>query len=386
MCFLVAPPHELWLRLMEGFCYHLSVFRVIGLIDMDAFYASVEQRDNPQLRGKPVIVGSPPTQRGVVCAASYEARAFGVRSAMPSVTAGRLCPSGIFIRPQMERYREESRLVMEIVRRSGAAIERVSVDEAYLDLSDLCRRGSLDESLRQALPLARHIKEEIRSVRQLTASIGIASNKLLAKLASDHHKPDGLTLLEEANKIKFLRPLPVRALHGVGKVTAGQLNQAGIITVGDLQDYNGDLRDIVGSFGPGLKRFAFGEDDRRLDLTGETKSVSSETTFLQDTMDRQILQTTLRQQATEIAAELNKKRLAAKTVEVRVRYGDFTTLNRQVTFEDSTAEASAIYRFGCHLLARHKLVNRPLRLLGLGVSNLAPPGQQLLLPLVTCHS
>jgi len=347
---------------------------------MDAFYASVEQRDNPELRGKAVIVGGPPTQRGVVCAASYEARAFGVRSAMPSVTAGRLCPAAVFIRPNMERYREESRQVMEIVGRSGAVIEQVSVDEAYLDLTVLCQATNHDQSLVQALPLARRIKEEIRSERQLTASIGIGANKLLAKLASDHQKPDGLTLIEEAKKIEFLRPLPVRALHGVGKVTASQLNQAGVMTVGDLQDYKGDLRAIVGSFGPVLKRFAFGQDDRPLDLSGETKSISSETTFLRDTPDRQILRETLRQQANEIAAELNKKRLAAKTVEVRVRYGDFTTLNRQVTFEDPTAQASAIYRFGCHLLARHKLVNRPLRLIGLGVSNLVPPGQQLWLP------
>jgi len=348
---------------------------------MDAFYASVEQRDHPELSGKPVIVGSPPTQRGVVCAASYEARAFGVRSAMPSVTAGRLCPSGIFIRPDMERYREESRLIMQMVARSGATIEQMSVDEAYLDLSPFCQGDSADESLRLALPVAREIKQEIHEQRRLTASIGIASNKLLAKLAADHQKPDGLTVIEEANKIDFLRPLPVRALHGVGKVTAEQLNQVGILTVGDLQHHSGDLRAAVGSFGPILKRFAFGEDDRPLDLSGEVKSISSENTFLRDTEDRRVLRRTLCEQAQEIAAELQKKRLAAKSVQVRVRYGDFTTLTRQLTFEDSTAEAVAIYKFGCHLLARHKLVNRPLRLLGLAVSNLAPPGQQLLLPL-----
>jgi DNA polymerase-4 len=357
------------------------VFRVIGLIDMDAFYASVEQRDNPELRGKPVIVGSPPTQRGVVCAASYEARKFGVRSAMPSVTAGRLCPNGIFIRPNMERYREESRQVMQIVAQSGALIEQVSVDEAYLDFSSFCQATTADASLDLALRVGQRLKETIRSERQLTASIGIAANKLLAKLASDHQKPDGLTMIPEAGKIQFLRPLPVRVLHGVGKVTAEQLAHAGIATVGDLQDYDGDLRAFVGSFGPTLKQFAFGEDARPLELNSETKSISSENTFLRNTEDRQVLRDTLRQQAEEIAAELQKKRLAAKTVEVRVRYGDFTTLNRQLTFEDPIAEARAIYRFGCHLLARHKLVNRPLRLLGLGVSNLVPPTQQLLFQL-----
>jgi DNA polymerase-4 len=281
----------------------------------------------------------------------------------------------------MERYREESRQIMQIVAQSGATIEQMSVDEAYLDLSPFCQGKSADESLRLALPVARDIKQKIREQRRLTASIGIGSNKLLAKLAADHQKPDGRTVIEEANKIQFLRPLPVRVLHGVGKVTAEQLNQVGIFTIGDLQNHSGDLRAVVGSFGPTLKRFALGEDERPLDLSGEIKSISSENTFLKDTDNRQVLRTTLREQAEEIASELQKKRLAAKSVQVRVRYGDFTTLTRQLTFEDSTAEAGAIYKFGCHLLARHNLVNRPLRLLGLGVSNLMPPGQQLLLPL-----
>jgi DNA polymerase-4 len=350
-------------------------------MDMDAFYASVEQRDDPRLRGKPVVVGSPPTQRGVVAAASYEARKFGIRSAMPSVTAGRLCPAAIFVRPNMDRYREESHRVMEILRNTGAVLEQVSVDEAYIDLSALCQGATADESLRLALPIARAIKENIRSSRKLTASIGIASNKLLAKLASDQQKPDGLTLIAESGKVQFLRPLPVDVLHGVGKVTAAQLLEAGIRTVGDLQDYRGDLRAYVGSFAATLKQYAFGEDDRPLDLSTEVKSISSESTFLHDTENRDELRRTLYQQAREIAAELQAKHLAAKTVEVRVRYSDFTTLSRQLTFEDPTTEARVIYRFGCHLLARHKLVHRPLRLIGLGVSSLVTPGQQLLLPL-----
>jgi DNA polymerase IV len=169
-------------------------------------------------------------------------------------------------------------------------------------------------------------------------------------------------------------------LHGVGHVTTEQLNKAGLMTVGDLQDHPGDLRELIGSFGPTLKQFAMGDDDRPLDLSGETKSISSETTFLQDTADRQMLRSTLREQAEEIGAELEEKQLAAKTVQVRVRYTDFTTLTRQVTFEDSTADPVLIYRFACHLLARHNLVHRPLRLLGVGVSNLVPPQQQMLLP------
>jgi len=271
------------------------MFRVIAHLDMYAFYASVEQRDNPELRGQPVIVGAPPTQRGVVCAASYEARRFGVRSAMPSATAGRLCPKGIFVRPRMERYREESAEIIKIVAEAGAVIEQMSIDEAYLDLSLLCQSEDPDASLLQGVPIARELKQRIFSERGLTATIGIGSNKLLAKIASDHRKPDGLTLIPEKDKVQFLRPLPVRALYGVGKVTAEALNGAGIATVGDLQDYKGDLRALAGSFGPKLKQFAFGEDDRPLELGDEIKSISGEETFLEDTDDRKILRACLRE-------------------------------------------------------------------------------------------
>jgi DNA polymerase-4 len=197
------------------------MFRVIFHLDMDAFFASVEQRDDPRLRGKPVIVGAPPTQRGVVCAASYEARKFGVRSAQPSATAGRLCPKGIFVRPRMDHYREESGRIMEIVDRTGAVIEPMSIDEAYLDMSALCQADSADTSLLNAVPQARHLKQQIQSERGLTATIGIASNKLLAKIASDHQKPDGLTVITDAEKVAFLRPLPVRTLYGVGVMVRG---------------------------------------------------------------------------------------------------------------------------------------------------------------------
>ena len=365
------------------------MFRVIFHLDMDAFYASIEQRDNPSLRGKPVIVGGPPTQRGVVCAASYEARKFGVRSAMPSATAGRLCPKGVFVRPRMEHYREESGKIMAIVAHTGALIEQVSIDEAYLELPEVAGQASriaapsnamltggpavpsdADEALYLAVPLARELKRRILAERGLTASIGIATNKLLAKLASDFNKPDGLTLIPERDKVLFLRPMPVRAIHGVGKVTEQALNQAGIVTVGDLQDYTGDLRALVGSFGPKLKQFAFGDDDRPLELGDEVKSISSEETFLRDTDDRPALRKCLREQAAEISAKLKRRRLAAKTVQVKIRYSDFTTLTRQITVEEPITEAEDIYRLGCFLLGKEKLVSRPLRLVGLGVSGL----------------
>ena len=354
------------------------MFRVIFHLDMDAFYASVEQRDNPALRGQAVIVGAPPTQRGVVCAASYEARKFGVRSAMPSATAGRLCPKGIFVRPHMDRYQEESGEIMKIVAASGAVVEQMSIDEAYLDFSGLCQAEGTDASLSRGLPIARQLKQRIRLERGLTATIGIASNKLLAKIASDHQKPDGLTLIPEREKVSFLRPLPVRALYGVGQVTEQTLSTAGICTVGDLQDYTADLRALVGSFGPKLKQFAFGQDDRPLELGDEIKSISGEETFLRDTDDRKVLRACLREQAAEIAARLKRRRLGAHTVHVKVRYGDFRTLTRQITVEDPLTAANDIYRLGCFLLGRENLVSRPLRLLGLGVASLREPSEQQL--------
>jgi DNA polymerase-4 len=337
---------------------------------MDAFFASVEQRDNSALRGKPVIVGGDPSRRGVVCAASYEARRFGVRSAMPSSSAARLCPHGIFVRSRMEVYREESHEVMAIVARTGAVVEPMSIDEAYLEVTALLSGADTDDALLRAVPLAKELKHAISSERRLTASIGIASNKLLAKLGSDFNKPDGLTLIPERDKVLFLRPLPVRVIHGVGKVTEHELRRVGIRTVGDLQDYPGNLQSLAGSFGPRLKAYAFGEDDRPLELGDEVKSVSAEETFTRDTTDRAILRKFLRNAAEEIATKLERRRLAAKTVQVKVRYGDFTTLTRQITLQDAVTEAPEVYRMGCFLLANHQLVSRPLRLLGLGVSAL----------------
>ena len=371
--------------------------RVIFHLDMDAFYASVEQRDNPALRGKPVIVGGQPTRRGVVCAASYEARRFGVRSAMPSVTAGRLCPNGIFLPVRMERYKAESAEIMKLLGQSGGIVERTSIDEAYLDVSSVaaerlqaaiqCARPCLvlptepdDAALYAALPLARELKQRIWTERNLTATVGIAANKLLAKLASDFRKPNGLTLVPERDKVMFLRPMPVRAIHGVGRATEQVLNRAGIETVGDVQDYPGDLRALVGSFGQRLKDFAFGQDDRPLELDEGVKSISSEETFDQDTDDRRVLRKSLRDQAADVAGTLRRRQLAAQTVQVKLRYGDFTTLTRQITLEEPVTDPEEIYRLACFLLAREKLVNRPLRLLGLGLSNLdLPVGKQLAL-------
>src|SRR5581483_12060812 len=204
----------------------------------------------------------------------------------------------------------------------------------YADVSALSQAEDPDGSLQRAVPLARALKARIHSERRLTATIGIASNKLLAKIASDHQKPDGLTLILERDKVQFLRPLPVRALYGVGKVTAEALARAGMDTIGALQDHPGDLRALVGSYGPTLKQYAFGEDDRPLELGDQIKSISNEETFLRDTDDRKILRRCLHEQAEDVSTRLKRRRLDAHTVQVKVRYGDFTTLTRQISVEE----------------------------------------------------
>jgi DNA polymerase IV len=352
--------------------------RVILHVDMDAFFASIEQRDHPEYRGKPVIVGSPPDRRGVVCAASYEARRFHVRSAMPSRTAGRLCPDGIFVRPRMEAYREESAHIMAILRDVTPSIEKVSVDEAYLDASASFEHiTNADEALNASIPLAETIKHRIISERQLTASIGIGANKFLAKLGSDYKKPDGLTLIAETGKVEFLRPLSVRSIHGVGPVAAEALAKKGIQTIGDLQDSALDFHPIVGAFAGKLKERAFGIDDRPLDLSEERKSISSETTFLNDTADRPTLRAALKELAEDVAGTLEKSGVGALTIQVKVRYSDFKTLTRQLRLEEPLTTARDIYRISCFLLAKHKLVTLPLRLIGISASTLVPPLPQL---------
>jgi DNA polymerase-4 len=358
--------------------------RVIFHVDMDAFFASVEQRDNPAYRGKPVIVGAPPDQRGVVCAASYEARQFKVRSAMPSRTAAKLCPHGIFVRPRMETYRAESAIIMEMLCEVSRVLEKISVDEAYLDVSADFQDGvDADSALTAAVPLAKRIKSRIAEERSLTASIGIGSNKFLAKLGSDFQKPNGLTVIAERDKVAFLRPLPVSSIHGVGPVTAETLQQNGIVTIGDLQDTEIDLTPLVGSFAAKLRERAFGNDDRPVDTSDERKSISSETTFLEDTDDRVTLRGALKELAEDVAHTLGKHGLGAHTIQIKVRYSDFTTLTRQVRMEDPVTSAREIYRLACFLLARDHLVKGPLRLIGIGASTLVPQAtrQQLRLPI-----
>jgi len=236
--------------------------------------------------------------------------------------------------------------------------------------------------LEAAVLLAREIKRRIFSERSLTASIGVAANKFLAKLGSDFQKPNGLTLIRERDKIEFLKPLSVRSIHGVGPVTAGALEARGFRTIGDIQTNDADLSAIVGSFAAGLKARASGIDERPVDTSDERKSISSENTFLEDTDDRPTLRAALREMAADIAHTLDGHGLGALTVQVKVRYSDFTTLTRQVRMEDAVTDAKEIYRLAQFLLARDRLVKSPLRLLGIGVSTLVQPGRhQLLLPI-----
>jgi len=273
----------------------------------------------------------------------------------------------------MDVYRAESHRIMDIVAGTGGAIEQVSIDEAYIELLEVA-------DLYAAVPIAKQLKAQIKAERQLSASIGIASNKFLAKLASDFRKPDGLTLIPDRDKVAFLAPLPVRVIPGVGRVTEETLHRVGMHTLADLQNAAGDLRELVGSFGPTLKHLALGEDDRAVDTSDEVKSISSEETFDADTADRKVLRDFLKASANELSEKLKRRHLAAHTVQVKVRYSDFTTLTRQISVEEPITGSQEIYRLGCHLLARHKLVTRPLRLLGLGVSGLVEPvAEQLML-------
>ena len=356
--------------------------RVILHVDMDAFFASVEQRDCPEWRGKPVIVGGHPEQRGVVCAASYEARKFGVRSAMPMRTAVKLCPKAVFVSPRMAVYRAESEHLMRIFPRYAVQVEQISVDEAYLEVQqyedDVEGVADPDVLLRKAAEVAKQIKMALREERNLTGSVGVATNKFLAKLGSDYQKPDGLTVVWEAGKVEFLRPLPVRCIYGVGPVTGAALEAVGLQTIGDLQDTTMRLEAVVGSWAGTLKAFAFGEDDRKLEVDGVRKSISAEHTFDRNTDDRRELRLALAEMATDVAKTLEEERMGALTVQVKVRYGNFETLTRQVRLEDPVNSAREIYRVSCHLLGVHKLVKEPLRLLGIGVSTLVPKEMQQL--------
>jgi DNA polymerase-4 len=333
-------------------------------IDMDAFYASVEQRDRPELRGLPVIVGGSSAGRGVVCAASYEARKFGVHSAQPAVTARRLCPDGVFVAPRMKHYAQVSQQIFERFLRYTPLVEPLSLDEAFLDVS-----GS-EKLFGPAEVIAEKVKHDIRTELGLVASVGIAPNKFLAKIASDLDKPDGLTVVDPERTQEFLDPLPVGRLWGVGRVTNRTLELRGIRTIAQLRKLPTEsLRHLFGEQGEHLSRLAHGIDDRAVTIDRKAKSISHETTFPVDVSDREILAAWLLELSDQLGSRLRRSHLAGRTLQLKIRFHDFRTLTRAATFAEPTNGTQAIADAALALY-RDKIASNhpPVRLLGVGIS------------------
>jgi len=333
---------------------------------MDAFYASVEMRDDPALRGKPVVVGGSPESRGVVAAASYEARKFGVRSAMPMSRAVRLCPQLVIVRPDFSKYRQASERVMEILHSATPLVEPLSLDEAYLDVTE----NNWNEPL--ATTVAKRIKKEIFENLKITASAGVAPNKFLAKIASGWQKPDGLTVIAPERVESFLQKLDVEALWGVGPVTAKKLRAAGIKTLIDVRNADFQvLSQAVGSLAEWLVQLSHGDDPRPVEPHRETKSVSCETTYAQDLKTLAEANEEIARLARELAQDLAAKSLRARTITIKVRYSDFTTVTRSHTAKAATASKAEIVNRAQMLLERTEADRRPVRLLGVGAHGLA---------------
>jgi DNA polymerase-4 len=351
---------------------HDVMERIVLHIDMDAFYASVEQLDHPELRGKPVIVGGS-SNRGVVSAASYEARKFGVRSAMPIFQAKKRCPQGIFVPVRMRRYKEMSDQVMEILETYSPIVEQVSIDEAYLDLTGLGRLHGASERI------ARRIKEEIRRVTSLSCSIGIAPNKFLAKVASETNKPDGLTVIPTHDAPEVARRLPVGKVPGVGKKTVERLEKLKVTYLGDLLRVSEtELLKAVGKFACTLLEFAQGVDDSPIVSHTDAKSISSEETFEENTNDYEVLKKELLVQAEEVGRRLRKHGLKGGTVTLKLRRADFVRITRSVSFSEPTDSTSVLYGWALKLLDAVDLSEK-FRLIGMAVSGFArrenPPAQ-----------
>jgi DNA polymerase IV len=347
--------------------------RTIIHVDLDAFFVAVEQVLNPELIGKPVVVGGSAGHRGVVATASYEARKYGLRSAMPMATAIRLCPQAIIIPGHYTEYRSYSRRFMAILADFSPFLQPMGLDEAYLDATGFeSLHGSIFE-------MARKIKARVRSELGIVASIGIAPCKVVAKVASDESKPDGLIEVKKGEEVSFLAPLNIRKLPGVGKKTEEALRTVGIQTIGDLvRRDRGSIVSRFGTLGEMLCDYARGIDDREVHPPGEPKSVSRETTFQEDSRDRDFLLAVLRRQAEKVGADLRESGKQARCIGIKIRYSDFETLTRHRTLSDATDTNEMIFRVGTDLLT--KLLSserRAVRLLGIEVSSLTEPGIQL---------
>jgi len=368
------------------------MFRTILHLDLDAFFCSVEEIQNPELRGKPFAVGGKPNERGVVASCSYAARAVGVRSAMPMSRALQLCRNLTIVPGRHKLYGEYSEKVMSKLRNLTPMVEQISIDEAFLDISNMSRPPA-----RIALDLQTGIKNELH----LPSSIGIASNKLVAKIATEVGKkssqsgvtsvlrgaqskggsvgpPFGLTIVPFGEEAKFLAPLPADMLWGVGPKTSARLTELGVHTIGDIARWpENEMTRLFGENGRDLWRHAQGIDNRPIVTEYETKSISQETTFNVDVRDDKTLEKTLREQSIEVAIQLRKNDLAGKTVKLKIRWPDFTTITRQVTLPTSTDNDDEIIRAVLKLLHTVRKPNQAVRLIGVGVSGLGAPVRQL---------
>lgn len=339
--------------------------RTIIHADLDAFYASVEQLDNPALRGRPVVVGGSPQGRGVVAAASYEARKFGVRSAMPMSQALRKCPDAVRVSPRFERYGEMSRQVMAIFHELTPLVEPLSMDEAFLDVTG---REKFHGGIR---PLAVYLKREVKKRTGLTVSIGVGTNKTVAKIASDMEKPDGLVIVPAGREAAFLAPLPVRRLWGIGPKSEKVLIEAGFHTIADVANSTpARLEAVMGSRGHELYEMACGRDERPVVVEHERKSIGAERTFARDLPDGDELRDQLRHIAEEVGERLRSHESRARTITLKLRYKNFTTITRQATREEPTDDTDDVYGEAAALLDKVVRDGDQFRLIGISCSKL----------------
>ena len=346
----------------------MTVKKIIH-VDMDAFFASVEQRDNPDLQGKPVIVGGKPGSRGVVAACSYEARKFGVHSAMPSSHAAKLCKDAIFVLPRFDVYREASNLIHAVFRDFTDSIEPLSLDEAYLDVTECALKfGS-------ATAVAEKIKAQIKEKVNLTASAGVSYNKFLAKIASDMDKPDGIYVIRPESAEAFIEQLEIRKFFGVGKVTEKKMHALSIYTGADLKALSLlELQTHFGKSGSYYYNIARGVDDRAVRSHRIRKSVGSETTFHDNVLDKKEIWNKLKSLAERIEQILDKKQLSARTVTLKVKYSDFQLITRSHTLYQVVETQFQVLEVLPDLLKKTEVGERPIRLIGISVSNLQPSG------------
>jgi len=339
--------------------------RAIIHLDMDAFYAAVEVLDAPELRGKPVIVGGS-KERGVVSSASYEARKFGVHSAQPIATAARLCPQGVFLPVRMWRYQEVSQQIFRIFKGFSPLVEPLSLDEAFLDVTGSTRLFGTPEEI------ARKIKEQVVEETGLTVSAGVAPNKFLAKIASDMQKPDGLTIVPEGKVREFLEPLPIEKLWGVGKATRKTLAQLGVKTIGDLGLLSSKLlMRKLGKQGLHLHLLAKGVDQREVEPEREVKSIGHEDTYPMDISDLGEARKQLLSLANRVAKRLRRHGFVGRTVTLKVKYFDFVQITRSITLGEPTDDSRKIFQTCCDLLGKTEVGKRPVRLLGISLSQLS---------------